>query len=100
MGAMSSRFARWVVVAMVLGTACGGAGGGGRPASAPDATNGPGDARVSVAGPGTTATTTTTGPPARFEFVDYRVSGGIAGVNDHLKVYPDGRATYDGGATV
>jgi hypothetical protein len=35
---------------------------------------------------------------ALFEFVDYLVSGGPAGVSDHLKVYPDGRAVYDAGA--
>ena len=33
--------------------------------------------------------------PSRFEFVDYVVVGGITGVDDHLKVYPDGRAVYD-----
>ncbi len=39
--------------------------------------------------------------PSRFEFVDYVVVGGIAPVDDHLKVYPDGRAVYQGdGRTV
>lgn len=58
-------------------------------------TNAPGDtspARVSVLPP---STTSTTARPARFEFVDYRVAGGIAGLNDHLRVFPDGRAIYD-----
>ena len=51
-------------------------------------------------GAATTAAPTTTAPPSRFEFVDYRVAGGIAGVNEDLKVYPDGRATYQSGTTV
>lgn len=38
--------------------------------------------------------------PSRFEFVDYVVAGGMAGVNDHLKMYPDGRAVYDGAGRV
>lgn len=42
-------------------------------------------------------TTTTTIRPARFEFVDYTVAGGIAGLYDHLRVFPDGRAIYDNG---
>lgn len=54
-------------------------------------------ARVNVL-PTTTAPVRTV--PSRFEFVDYVVAGGIAGVNDHLKLYPDGRAVYDGGGRV
>ncbi|MFP5317988.1 MAG: hypothetical protein ACLGI2_06790 [Acidimicrobiia bacterium] len=38
--------------------------------------------------------------PSRFEFVDYVVAGGIAGLDDHLRMYPDGRAVYDGGGRV
>jgi len=48
-------------------------------------------ARVGVL-PTTTAPVRTVA--SRFEFVDYVVVGGIAGVDDHLKVYPDGRAVY------
>ena len=45
----------------------------------------------------TTSTTSGRAVPSRFEFVDYVVVGGIAGVNDQLKVFPDGRATYQDG---
>lgn len=82
-----------LLLVATVGVACGGSTG--RPGPAPPATTVPGPAQVSIAGE-TTAPTTTTIAPARFEFVDYRVSGGIAGVNDDLRVYPDGRVTYVG----
>ena len=97
------RRCRWLLIAVVaaaswFGIACGDAGGpssaGAPPTSVRD------DAHVSIVGAATTAASITTAPPSRFEFVDYRVTGGIAGVNDDLKVYPDGRATYQSGAAV
>lgn len=55
---------------------------------------GPSDpAQVGVLPASTTSTPVRTAP-SRFEFVDYVVVGGIAAVDDHLKVYPDGRAVY------
>jgi hypothetical protein len=47
-----------------------------------------------------TSLSTTTAVPAPFEFVDYQVSGGTRRANDSLKIYPDGRATYDDGVKV
>ena len=88
------------VVMAALGVACG--GDGGRPS--PPATSGTRSGTTSTVGGGayvstrgaTTASSTSTAPPALFEFVDYRVSGGTAGANDDLKIYPDGRAVYEG----
>jgi hypothetical protein len=90
----------WPVLILIaaVGAACGGNGNPGRPGPAPAATTVPGPAQVSIAGE-TTVPTTTTAPPALFEFVDYRVSGGIAGVNDDLRMYPDGRVTYVGASS-
>ena len=93
----------WVLVALLAGTSglglgCGGDGGRSPAAAPPTSARGP--SQVSVVGAATTAAPTTTAPPSRFEFVDYRVTGGIAGVNEDLKVYPDGRATYQSGTTV
>lgn len=102
MGSMTNR-RWWALVALLAGTsgfalACG-ADGGRFPSAAPP-TSARGPSQVSIVGAATTAAPTTTAPPSRFEFVDYRVTGGIAGVNDDLKVYPDGRATYQSGTTV
>lgn len=58
-------------------------------------------AHIDIPGSDTTFGPASTALATRFEFVDYVVRGGIAGVNDHLKVFPDGRATYqDGQRTV
>jgi hypothetical protein len=50
------------------------------------------------AGPGAPATTTapTTGGTAAMILVDYRKSGGFAGLEDHLVVTSDGHATVEG----
>lgn len=82
-------------VLLIVTAACGGSSDGVEKAGT---TTVPPAARVSV--PDLPTTPTSTSVPSRFEFVDYTVSGGIAGVNDHLKVYPDGRAVYDDGARV
>jgi hypothetical protein len=88
-----------LVLLVALGPACGGGSGDDAADRAPPS-SGP---RAAVNVPGVTSTfgPASTALATRFEFVDYVVSGGIAGVNDHLKVYPDGRATYqDGRRTV
>ncbi|MCA1691006.1 MAG: hypothetical protein LC733_01970 [Actinobacteria bacterium] len=99
-----------LAVALIAGSAaCGGSSGSGSgtPTTvAPTGSEGPsgplsgveGPATVSIARPG--SATTTTKPASLFEFVDYVVSGGLAGVTDHLKVYPDGRAVYENGSRV
>jgi hypothetical protein len=85
-----------LILVATVGVACGGAAGPSAPTGTSHSTTTvPGPAEISIPGE-TTAPSTTTAPPALFEFVDYRVSGGTAGVNDDLKVYPDGRVTYLG----
>jgi hypothetical protein len=83
---------------LLVATACGASSEDGQSATTGGTAEQAEEARVSVL-PATSAPTTTA-VPSRFEFVDYTVSGGIAGVTDHLKVYPDGRATYDDGTRV
>jgi hypothetical protein len=85
------------VAAVAVGCSAGGTGSAPAPSNAATTAT-PGGAQVSIAG-ATTAPPTTAEPRALFEFVDYRVSGGIAGVNDDLKVYPDGRVAYSGAAS-
>ncbi len=77
--------------ALVVATSCA-AGDSGPPGIPPSASE---EAPAQVdAFPTTTAVTAVPSVPARFEFVDYVVVGGVAGLDDQLKVYPDGRAIY------
>ncbi|HEX6597230.1 MAG TPA: hypothetical protein VF045_09855 [Acidimicrobiales bacterium] len=89
-----------IAVLLVVATACGGSGDGrASPATVPGAIEPGQPARVSLL-PTSTSTPVRTAPN-RFEFVDYVVVGGLAPVDDWLKVYPDGRALYQGdGRTV
>lgn len=85
-----------LAVLLLVASACGNGGGSG--VAEPTDPTDPGEpARINVLpGPTSTSAPVRTAPN-RFEFVDYVVVGGIAPVDDHLKVYPDGRAVYQGG---
>ena len=92
---------RWIPLLAVLilatATGCGGGSGGdqGSPGGgSPEPTGGP--ASVDVGTPRTTGggPLAPTTAPSRFAFVDYLVSGGVAGVTESFKVFPDGRAIY------
>lgn len=91
---------RWLVIAVLVLITVSGCGDQDAASDGDPVTTPAGEAHVSVPGFGTAPRSTTTAPRSLFEFVDFRVSGGIAGARDHLKVYPDGRATYDGGGGV